>query len=199
MVKKEYQDNLKEHLEQRYADLIYKLKHLESNNLSVIELRTLMSEKNLVGISPKYSNVELAILFDYYKDFISKINEKTRYLPTKQNFCSFIGISTQTYDKYKTSEDSERREIIQKIEDYITDIMLSSAQKGDIREVTTMFRTKAEHGYIEAQAPIVIEHKSETDINNIMKQIEAVNKGRSLKEIELKPDKNGVYTQIQED
>lgn len=182
-------------MEDRLFDLINKLKHLGNNTPSVIELRTMISEKNLIGISPKYSNTELAILFDYYKQFITQINKYTRYLPTKQNFCSFAGISTQTYNSYKQSDDIERREIMQQIEDYITDIMLTSAQNGEIREVTTMFRSKTEHGYVEAQAPIVIEHKSETDINNIMKQIEAVNKGRSLKEIELKQNEKGVYVQ----
>lgn len=186
-------------MEDRLSDLVYKLKHLENNHLSLIELRNLISEKSLIGSTPKYSTTELSILFVYYKEFISKINEYTNYLPTKQNFCSFAGISTNTFNSYKQSEDAERREIIQQIEDYITDLMLTSAQKGEIKEISTLFRAKAEHGYVEAQAPIVIEHKTEADINNIMKQIEAVNKGRSLKEIELKPDKNGVYTQIQEE
>ena len=63
---------------------------MKSNDFSVIELRNLISEKNLIGITPKYSNTELAILFDYYKQFIDAINKHTTYLPTKQNFCSFL-------------------------------------------------------------------------------------------------------------
>jgi hypothetical protein len=189
---KEYQENLKEHMEDRLFDLINKLKHMEGSP-SIIELKTMISERNIIGNSPKYTNTELAILFDYYKEFIQQINNKTTYLPSKQNFCSFAGISTVTYDKYKQSQDEERRDIMQQIDDYITDIMLTSAQNGNVKEISTMYRTKTEHGYVEASTPIVIEHKSETNINNIMKQIEAVNKGRSL--IELKPDKDGVYTQ----
>ncbi len=193
-MKKEFQDNLKQHMEDRLFDLINKLNHLEGAP-SIIELKTLISEKNLVGLSPKYNNTELAILFNYYKEFIQKINEKTTYLPSKQNFCSFAGISTQTYDKYKQSDDADRREIMQQIEDYITDIMLTSAQNGNIKEISTLFRAKAEHGYVEAQAPIVIQHKGDIDINDIKKQIEAVNKGRSLKTIELRQDGQGVYKQ----
>ena len=134
-------------------------------------------------------------MFNYYKEFIQEINKKTKYLPSKQNFCSFIGISTRIFDMYKQSDDAERREIIQQIEDYITDIMLTSAQNGEVKEISTMFRTKAEHGYVEASAPIVIEHKSDVNIDDIKKQIEAVNKGRSLKTIELTQDENGVYKQ----
>lgn len=192
LVKQEYQDNLKEHLEQRLYDLIYKLKHVDGS-LSTIELKSLLSQKNTIGVSPKYSNTELAILFDYYKQFIEKINESQRYLPTKKNFCSFAGISSTTYDGYRQSDDSERREIMQIIDDYITDIMLTSAQDGEVKEISTIYRTKSEHGMVEATAPIVIQHKSEANINDIRKQIEAINQGKSLKAIELKQNSKGIY------
>lgn len=181
-------------MEQRLFDLIYKLNHVgEGRTLSTIELKSLISQKNIVGVSPKYNNTELAILFDYYKQFIEKINETQRYLPTKKNFCSFAGISSTSYDNWRQSDDSERREIMQMIDDYITDIMLTSAQDGEIKEISTIFRSKAEHGLVEAQAPIVFEHKSMANINDIMKQIEAVKQGKSLKTIELKQNSDGVY------
>lgn len=192
LVKQEYQDNLKEHMEQRLFDLIYKLKHIDGS-LSTIELKSLISQKNVVGLSPKYNNTELAILFDYYKQFIEEINKVQMYLPTKKNFCSFVGISSTQYDNWRQSDDSERREIMQIIDDYITDLMLTASQNGDIKEISTIYRTKSEHGMVEASSPIVIEHKSETNINEIMKQIEAVNQGKSLKTIELKKNQNGIY------
>lgn len=173
-------------------DLTNKLQNIDGT-LSTIELKTLISQKNVIGISPKYSNAEVAILFDYYKQFIEQINKVQSYLPTKKNFCSFIGISSNQYDNWRQSEDSERAEIMQMIDDYITDLQLTSAQNGEIKEVTTIYRTKAEHGMIEATAPVVIEHKAETNINNIMKQIEAINKGKSLKTIELKKQPDGSY------
>ena len=46
---------------------------------------------------------------------------------------------------------------------------------------------------IEATAPVIIEHKNETNIDTILKQIQAVNQGKSLKTIELQQDKNGIY------
>lgn len=198
LVKKEYQDNLKEHLEQRLFDLIYKLEHREENTLSTIQLKSLISEKNIIGISPKYSTTELAILFDYYKQFIERINEEQTYLPSKKNFCSFAGISSTQYDNWRQSDDAERREIMQMIDDYITDIMLTSAQDGKVREISTIYRTKAEHGMVEAQAPIVFEHKSAANMNEIMKQIEAVKQGKSLKAIELKQQPDGSYAPEEE-
>ena len=177
-------------------DLTYKLKHIqEGENLSIIELKSLLSQKNVIGVSPKYSNTEIAILFDYYKQFIKEINKIQTYLPTKKNFCSFIGISSHQYDRWRQSDDIERVEIMQMVDDYITDLQLTSAQNGDVKEISTIYRTKAEHGMVEAQAPIVIEHKSEANINDIIRQIEAVNQGKSLKTIELKKNSNGIYTE----
>lgn len=192
LVEQEYQNNLKEKLEDGLYDLINKLNHVDSS-LSTIELRNLLSRKTVIGVPPKYSNTELGILFDYYKQYIEQINKIQTFLPTKKNFCSFAGISSYTYDNYMQSDDTERREIMQMIDDYITDINLTSAQNGEIKEVTTIFRSKAEHGLVEATAPVVIEHKSETNMDTILKQIQAVNQGKSLKTIELHQDKDGIY------
>ncbi len=194
LVKKEYQDNLKEHLEDKLFDLIEKLKHTEKGEkLSIIELKTMLSQKNANGLSPKYSNAELSILFDYYKQFITEINKVQRYIPSVPNFCGFTGITTTQYKNWKQSDDEERREIMQRIDDYIADINLTMAQEGEVKEISTIFRAKTEHGYYEAQSPVVIQHKSDANIDDIMKQIQAVNSGKSLKTIDLKEGKDGVY------
>ena len=194
LVKKEYQNNLKEIMEQKMFDLAYKLKHIEEGkSLSIIELKSLLSQKNTIGLSPKYSTTELAILFEYYKQFIQQINEKTSYIPTKEDFCSFAGISTTVYNNWKQSEDVERREIMQKIDDYLVDIHLSMAQRGDIREISTIFRAKAEFGMVEAQAPTVVKHEMESDMKQILANIDAINSGKSLKTIESVKGEDGVY------
>ncbi len=194
LVKQEYQNNLKEIMEQKMFDLAYKLKHIEEGkDLSVIELKSLLSQKNTIGISPKYNNTELSILFDYYKQFIQEINKKTSYIPTKEDFCSFAGVSTTTYNNWKQSEDAERREIMQKIDDYLVDIHLSMAQRGDIREISTIFRAKSEFGMVEAQAPQRVEYGVTADMKQIMKNIDAINSGKSLKAIELEEGEDGVY------
>lgn len=46
---------------------------------------------------------------------------------------------------------------------------------------------------VEATAPVVIEHKTETNMDTILKQIQAVNQGKSLKTIELHQDEDGIY------
>ncbi|MFQ8989159.1 MAG: hypothetical protein ACLR6T_10830, partial [Intestinibacter sp.] len=58
---------------------------------------------------------------------------------------------------------------------------------------TTMFRAKTEHGYVEAQAPVVIEHKSEIDMDKMKKQLEAIEQGKSLQTITFEKKQDGSY------
>lgn len=192
LIKQDFQNNLKENLEQRLFDLAYKLSHTDGT-LSVIQIKSMLSAKNAFGISPKYNNTELELLFKYYQEFILKVNEIQTYRPTKQDFCAFAGITTQVYNNWLKSDDDERREIMQRIEDYITDIMLTEAQNGEIKEITTMFRAKTEHGYVEAQAPVIIEHKSEIDMDKMKKQLEAIEQGKSLQTITFEKKQDGSY------
>lgn len=135
-------------------------------------------------MTPKYSIEELYLLFEYYQQYIEKINEYTTFPPTKKNFCGFCGISSNIYDLWRESDDLERADIMEKIDDYITNQMLILAQLGKIKEVTTIFRSKAENKMIEAQAPIVVEHKTELDLDEIQKQVQAMKSGKPIIEIE---------------
>ena len=59
--------------------------------------------------------------------------------------------------------------------------MLTLAQLGEIKEVSTIFRGKASHGMIEASAPQVIEYRETVDMSSIRKMIDDVKEGKSLK------------------
>ena len=119
-----------------------------------------------------------------------EINRVVKYPPTKRNFCAFAGISTFQYESWLLSADERRSEVMKMIDDYISDVMLTSAQNKEIDNITTLFRAKAEHGMMEAVAPVVIEHRNEANMDKIKQQIELLKKGKSLKgTIELPKDK----------
>ena len=61
--------------------------------------------------------------------------------------------------------------------------VLTSSQLGELREISSMFTLKTQHGFIEAQAPMVIEHKKTTDLEAINAQLEAL-KGNKIIEAE---------------
>lgn len=182
----EYKNNLPQELEKRLDMITDKIGVQEEvQGLSSIEINEILRPHNLIGANPKYSADQLRIIFDYYREALVKINRKFKYPPSKENFCAFAGISTSTYNKYLTSPNEDMQELMLMIDDYIRENMLTPAQIGETKEITTMFRGKTAHGMVEAQSPIVVEHRSEADMSKINRLIEKVKAGESLKPVEL--------------
>ena len=190
----EFKNNLEEYMDSRLIAISQEIAmRQEVNGLNAVEINELLRPHNILGRPPTYSTKELSIIFDYYRQAIIEVNKKVMYPPTKENFCAFAGISTARYNTYLTSSDEEKQEVMLMIDDYIRENMLTSAQVGDLKEVTTMFRGKTAHGLVEATVPITINHKTDANINQIQQMIEKIKKGESLKTIELEKTKNGEY------
>lgn len=183
----EFKNNLPEYLECRLQALALEISSREEvQGLSTIEINELLRPHGLIGQPLRYTAEELNIVFEYYRQAIVAINKKVKYPPSKGSFCAFADISTATYNNYLRSPDENIQEVILRINDYLVDTTLTSAQLKEIDNITTMFRGKAEFGMVEAQAPITIEHRSETDMNKISAMIQQLKQGKSLKTIELK-------------
>ncbi|MCI9585688.1 MAG: hypothetical protein HFH45_03545 [Bacilli bacterium] len=151
------------------------------NGLTATSILPLIAKRSLTDQALAghitFTPQELAIAFDIYVQVMSEINKYTSFPPSKQTFCLFTGITTQTYNNYL--QDPEKCEIMRTIEDYITANKLVSAQLGELREISTMFELKSQHGWVEAQAPVVIEHKKETNVDDIKKKLAAI-KGKVI-------------------
>lgn len=193
-IMEEYKKNLPQELEKRLAIITDRIGIQEEvQGLSSIEINEILRPHNLIGSNPKYSADQLRIIFDYYREALVAINRKFKYPPSKENFCAFAGMSTSTYNKYLTSPNEEMQELMLMIDDYIRENMLTSAQIGETREITTMFRGKTAHGMVEASSPVVVEHRTETDLTKIQQMIQRVQEGKSLKTIELTKKEDGTY------
>ena len=142
MIEKEYKSNLKEYMEQRLYDFKYKLRRSTDDGygLSVMKIDSLIRGKNLVG-NVSYSTEELAMAFEYYRQFIEEINKVKRYIPSKKNFCAFLSISSSTYDTYMTCGDQAKMETMKIIDDYITDISYNLRRCGQFFQKPSEFRT----------------------------------------------------------
>ena len=190
----EYKNNLPQELEKRLDVITTQISaQKEVQGLSSIEINEILRPHNLIGANPKYSADQLRIIFDYYREALVAINRKFKYPPSKENFCAFAGMSTSTYNKYLTSVNEDMQELMLMIDDYIRENMLTSAQIGETRELTTMFRGKTAHGMVEASSPVVVEHRTETDLTKIQQMIQRVQEGKSLKTIELTKKEDGTY------
>lgn len=189
LIETEYKKNLKEYLQNGLDELVEKLQE-NNKNLNPIQIYSYIRNRNARGLTPQYSVEELYLVFEYYQRYIEKINEYAVFPPTQKNFCGFIGISTVTYNNYRESDEADRREIMEKIDNYITDSQLALAQTGKIKEVSTIYRTKAENKMIEAQAPIVFKNEMKVDLDEMMSQVKALKSGQPL---ELKQNEKGEY------
>lgn len=157
----------------RYLEKV--LKEKDSEGLTAAKILPLIAKRSLTDIAitnKSFTPQELAAAFNIYIDMIDKINNFTKFPPNKGTFCQMLGISRATYDNYL--QDPEKVEIMRIIDDYISTAILTSAQTGELREISSMFTLKSSHGFVEANAPVVIEHKSNTNIDDIRNKIETM-------------------------
>lgn len=185
----EYKSGLKQYLEEGLVELSKQLAEAK-DDLNPVQIYSFFRQKDKRGSKAKYSAAELEVAFEYYQQYIEAINEKCTFPPTQKNFCGLLGISSNQYNLWRESDEAEKREIIQRIDDYITDMSLALAQAGQIREVTTIFRSKAENKMVEAAAPIVHITERHVNLDNMMEQVKALQEGRP---IELKKNVEGDY------
>ncbi len=155
---------------------VIKEKVSQNNGLTVSQILPLITKRSTSDIAviqnKSYTSYELGEALNIYMEMIAKINTICKFPPSKGSFCSLLGISRKTYDNYMV--DPDKIDIMGIIDDYITTSVLTSAQLGELREISSMFTLKSQHGFVEASAPIVVEHKKETNVDDINRQLEAL-------------------------
>ena len=162
----------------KMEELVGKDKGLITTQIELIIGNRSLYEIASGTIQKSFTPEELMIGLEMYRQVIAKVNEKVVYPPSIFTFCSFIGITSTTYNNYKS--DPDRAEVIQMIEDYISGIQFTSAQIGKIKEITTIFGMKAIHGFYENPAPVIIKNDIKLDIDEIQSQLKALNKGKAI-------------------
>ena len=120
---------------------------------------------NSNGTMMTYNFNEIAVGFDYYRKIVIEINKNGEfYVPTREDFCRLMGISTATFLSYKTSNSVEMREVCTMIEDYLASIYTQLGLKGKIEKLTGMFYQKSALGRKETS----VEQTPQQVTNNIV-------------------------------
>ena len=172
-VKKQLPEVVKEKKHQLALELAKK------GALDYAKIYSLVSMNNDFVVKKSYSNDEIRFALQQFQELVNMIIEEQAFIPTKNLFCSFMGISTATYDSWLRSNDEQRREVVQMVDDYIADVMLNNAQMRKIDGFTTVYRTKSQHGIIEKTAPIIVEHRAGADLDEIQNRINMLTNGKS--------------------
>lgn len=101
---------------------------------------------NYNGVIPTYSDEELLMLFDYFKDCVVQLNQTELFVPTKEYFCSLLGISTVTFNTYKESNSMLRRELAARVEDFCANMTTQAGLQKKVSEYVATFTMKSALG-----------------------------------------------------
>lgn len=82
-------------------------------------------------------------LFSDFLELVSWLNEYGTFIPSKQIFSAFTGISPTAYTYLMTDGDSEQKEAILAVENFLVDMNMEAASQGMAKERTTEFRMRA--------------------------------------------------------
>lgn len=82
-------------------------------------------------------------IFADFLEFVSWLNEYGTFIPSKQIFSAFSGISPTAYTYIMTDGDSEQREAILAVDNFLVDMQMEAASQGMAKERTTEFRMRA--------------------------------------------------------
>lgn len=162
----------------KYVEKVLKEKDEDGLTASQISSLFIKRSANDIAIGNiSYTSQELAIALNIYVEMIQEINKYCKYPPNKGSFCQLLGITPQTYANYL--QDPEKSNIMNFIDNYISTTLLTSAQLGELRELSSMFTLKSSHGFVEATSPVVIKHEKTTDIDDIRAKLNSL-KGRVI-------------------
>lgn len=133
--------------------------------------------KSIVPIGsqePIYNAEKLAMVYDYYCDILTNINDKIGYFPSSlTSFTKLAGITMSTLRSYRNSDDLNMRIIAEKIYDQIGDENITMAQMDIVKERSTLFKLKSQNEMVEKQQPnININITEKPDVVRIQERLE---------------------------
>ena len=98
----------------------------------------------VASVLPDYSADELAMCYDFFVDCTEKLNKTVAFIPTVEDFCRLINISSNKFKEYKTTRTDEAvREICTQVEDYCYAVSIRAGFAGLTEKTLTIFHNKA--------------------------------------------------------
>lgn len=95
------------------------------------------------SIATEATAEQIMRIFGDFLDLVSWLNEYGNFIPSKQIFFAFSGISPTAYSYLMTDGDEEQKEAILAVENFLVDMNMEAASQGIAREKTTEFRLRA--------------------------------------------------------
>lgn len=172
LILQDYTENFPAFVEQRRAEFAklldnYKDKLLDNgveedklSSVSTLAISRALGTPfiNAYGASLAYSPEQLIMANDFYWESVSNVvNKGFKYVPTIQEFCSLLGISTLTLIRsYASNTQEQMREAVQIIKDSFSSYYIQCGMKREYSEVMAIFTMKSSLGMRDNEPPITI-------------------------------------------
>lgn len=115
---------------------------------AVMDILSMNNDFDSTGKRDFTKGNEVIYCFRLYQALMRRINMKTFILPTKENFCMFMGWTAKTYQRMVESPNEEVQAAMEIVNDYMVEAMLSAGMSGKTSSTLTKFRSQVsgEHG-----------------------------------------------------
>lgn len=181
--KEKYLPSLKEKMEETTNFIVKMFAEKGVEQVSNIQIMGVIAKNSLLNIAvgggTSYSPQEILAGFNLYLDMINKINEYKVFPPTIEGFCNFIGISATTFNNWLA--DADKKDAMEYVKSYLTGTLATGSLTGELKEISSIYLQKV-MGKVEQTTPVVIEHKRETNIDEIRKKIEEIKRNNKVVE-----------------
>ena len=185
--KEKYLPSLKEKMEETTNFIVKMFAEKGVEQVSNIQIMGVIAKNSLLNIAVgggnSYSSQEILAGFNLYLDMINKINEYKVFPPTIEGFCNFIGISATTFNNWLS--DADKKDAMEYVKSYLTGALATGSLTGELKEISSIYIQKT-MGKVEQTTPVVIEHKRETNIDEIRKKIEEIKRNNMVVEADYK-------------
>lgn len=143
-------------MKQKYLDEYCKLLEAGAKKVQLKEISPYTIKCELYRVLSKFQQIDNNVAFKatpqqintIFCDFLSLVswlNEFGTFIPSKQIFSAFSGISTTAYTYLMTDGDDEQKEAMFAIENFLIDMNMEAATNGIAKERTTEFRLRAKN------------------------------------------------------
>lgn len=171
-----FKDHLPEFIEKRKQDFEEMFKVFQINNedkfvegnskISQGKLSNLLSKPltAVIGASTAISASELLTCSQCYWDCVNIANESITYVPSIEQFCGMMGMSSKRLIQYYYSNDQELSEAAEMIKDRFIDWYTINGMTNRVNSIMAMFTMKARFGLRDNDTPPVVINNQTTTV-----------------------------------
>lgn len=171
-----FKEHLPEFIEKRKEDFVEMCKIFQIDNddklcegnakISQGRLSNLLSKplSVVVGMSTKLSASDLLTCSQCYWDCVDIANESIVYVPSIEQFCGMMGMSSKRLVQYYYSNDPELAEAAEMVKDRFIDWYTVNGMTNRANSIMAMFTMKARFGLRDNDTPQVVINNTTTTV-----------------------------------